>query len=200
MDEDVVRDAAAAFAMLGRGRERLSADAVLEFYQALGSPLPEADVSAAFAELDIAPGGALDFVSFARRVNAMRRTPADLAEASQAAFDIVGRACRPRSSNPVEELGVADLQALMRMVGESVTTEEAQDMARYMMALQGARASAAHRRSPTPVAATIAPRRLEDGRSSPVRPLTDGPDWSSPKLKKYSMMKKRNLPEGAIRR
>ena len=56
MDEDVVRDAAAAFAMLGRGRERLSADAVLEFYQALGSPLPEADVSAAFAELDIAPG------------------------------------------------------------------------------------------------------------------------------------------------
>ena len=59
-------------------------------------------------------------------------------------------ACRPRSSNPVEELGVADLQALMRMVGESVTTEEAQDMARYMMALQGAALRRA--RSPDPVA------------------------------------------------
>ena len=199
MDEDVVRDAAAAFAMLGRGRERLSADAVLEFYQALGSPLPEADVSAAFAELDIAPGGALDFVSFARRVNAMRRTPADLAEASQAAFDIVGRACRPRSSNPVEELGVADLQALMRMVGESVTTEEAQDMARYMMALQGAAPPPRTMLPPDLSRADSSRSTFEDGRSSSMRSLTDGSDWSSPKLKKYSMMKKLNLPEGAIR-
>ena len=199
MDEDVVRDAAAAFAMLGRGRERLSADAVLEFYQGLGTPLTEADMAAAFAELDIAEGGALDFVSFARRLNAMRRTPADLAEASEAAFDIVGRACRPRSSDPVEELGVADLQALMRKVGESVTTEEAQDMARYMMSLQGDVPPPRTMLPPDLSRADSSRSTFDDGRSSSMRSITDGPDWSSPKLKKYAMMMKLHLPEGAIR-